>query len=710
MILNKNLISKVDNIETKEDLFKVMIELISNEKRTTNKEKLLEDILSRELEGSTAFEHGLMIPHSRSKFINEVTLAIVEFNDSDFDSLDAKKTNFAVGIFVPDSKADEHLNVLSKISTIFSSEDKLNNFKLASSEDKVKIINDSINAVFINESSDEDYDIVGITACAAGIAHTYMARDALYEAAHQMGYKIKIETRGAITENVLTEKEIQNAKCVVIAADLTISKTPFSGKKLYETGTRPAIKNAKQVIENAFAAEVDYGKGQKLGKLRIGNTDKSKGNILGKSVMSALSFMIPITIVGGILMAIPNAMAAGGNIEGGTWAFPNAFVEALWNFGHIGLIMMVPMLSMFLAFKLGGKPAMPAALIGGYFINDGALMSKFTLIDLPGELNGQVSAGFLGGLAVGIIVGYLVRGMRYIKWHPFIKPVSSLMVVPLVTSFLTFLIVVYVIGSPMTWIMAMLFMGLSKLDEFGGIWASLGVGMLFAALMAIDLGGPINKTTLTVATVIFTTTLANGDPNFVPQTAVQAAISVPPLGMWLSTMIFRKKFSQTEIAAGQAALPMGLVGVTEGALPFAFKTPLKAIAANMAGSVLAGALVSLFGISFYGGLGSPLGAYIGYMENSFFGLLWILSVASGAVLTAFVYGLLRNRVPEYEEAIKEAKAKKIAALEQQGIVGSKAIRSYKARQFRTNFKSRFVYMVNPKNWFEKPEDNGENEI
>ncbi|CAM9112660.1 PTS fructose transporter subunit IIABC [Mycoplasma todarodis] len=702
-IISEELIVSSKSINSKKDLFKLIANTMKKNKLTTDVEGLTKDLEERESLGSTAFENGLMIPHCRTKHINETKLVIVKFNDNNFDSIDSKETNFAVAILVPEIAEKEHLVILSKLSRVFSTKEKLEQFKKNTKKEKVAVVTSAINEEEVQDKKVDKYDFVAVTSCAAGIAHTYMARDGLVDGAKKLGLNAKVETRGATTENRLTAKEIEDAEFVIIAADVSISKKRFAGKKILVVDTNAAIRDGVDVIERAKDAEVSYGKAEKVGKLRIGGTDKKKQKLLGKAVMSALSFMIPIAIAGGILMAIPNAAAAGGNSSGGTWHFPNKFSNALWDFGHIGLILMVPILAMFLAYKIGGKAAMPAALIGGFFINDGQLMGKYTLISLPQGIGGSASAGFLGGLVVGIGVGYLVRMMQWIKWHRWIKPVSNLMIIPILTSFITFLIVTYVIGSPMTWVMAELYIGLSKVNS-AGLGVSILIGILFAALMAIDLGGPINKTTLTVATVIFMDTLAKGDPNFTPQTAVQAAIAVPPLGMWLSTIIFRRKFSQTEVAAGQAALPMGLVGITEGALPFAFKTPLKAIFANVMGSMVAGALVTLFQIKFYGGLGSPLGAYIGYSEHSFFGLAWIFSILCGVIVTGVIYGLIRKKVPAYEEEHKQNKIAKKAFYAEQGLTTKKAIFNYNVKNIGKKSAEGFKHCINPKNWFERPED------
>ena len=699
-LITKKLIIKNNNVLNKTDLFQLICDVLLKEKFIDDESKLLNDLVARENLGSTAFENGLVIPHCRTSAIKEPKLVVVGFNDNDFDSIDKNKSNFAVAIIVPDSAANEHLKILSKLSKLFSTKDKLELFKKMSVNEKVSQINGiklDDNKKVNTEIKKGNYDFVGVTSCAAGIAHTYMARDALLEAAQKLNLKAKIETRGSITENSLSKEEIDNAKFVVIAADVTISKKRFAGKRLYETDTNSAIRDGVSVIENAMKSKKLTGNRAN----KADNTPKKREKLLGKAVMSAISYMIPIVIVGALLMAIPSITIAGDNKPGTTPAFPNSFIAALYAFGGVGLKLMVPMFAMFLAFKIGGKPAIPAALIGGYFINDGALMGKFSIFDLPKDISSSASAGFLGGLAVGLIVGYMVRLMQWIKWHRWIKPVSNMMIVPIFSSLLTFMIIVYIIGTPMTWLMAQLFIGLKAIQS-GGIWASIGIGILFAVMIAVDLGGPINKTAWSVSMLIFAQTLMTGNPNFVPLTAVKAAISVPPIGMWLSTVIFRSKFSWVEKQAGAAALPMGLTGITEGALPFAFKTPLKAIFANICGAFVAGGLVSMFSIAYYAGIGSPLDAYIGFVKHDFYGLAWIFSILVGVVTTALIYGLLRNKVPEYEKLHKEHLKDKKAKYAKMGVHTKNDLFKHHYSKMLKNAKPKFLYCINPKHWFKNP--------
>lgn len=540
--------------------------------------------------------------------------------------------------------------------------------------------------------------IVAISSCAAGIAHTYMAKEKLIIGANELGYDIKVETRGAVTENVLSQKEIKEADMVIIAADVDIDKTQFISKKVWVVDTNAAIKDPVKVINDAFdKAKTFYGKGEKIGAMRFGTEKKTK---FSKYIMTAIGFMIPITIAGGLLIAIPNALAI--TPEGG-WQFPNKFWNALWQFGQFGLRLMGPILAMFLANAIAGKSAMAAGLLGGYFITDSSSMSKFLPIPLPSGISGDAAnAGFMGALIIGFVAGYIVEGLKWINWPKIIRGVVGLMIIPVISSFLVFIIVIYVIGGPITWIISQLYVSLNSLSKVAG-WANILVGMLFAALVCVDLGGPINKTTLVVAGAIFADTLLQGNPNFIPNTAVQSAISIPPLSMWLATLIFPHKFSTELKAAGNASFVMGLVGISEGALPFAFKSPLKTISSCIIGALFTGAISVIGNFNFYGGLGSPLGAWIGIIGNTGYGFYWFLTIFAGAIISALFYGLITKTDPAIAAEYKKNKIEKRNKYAELGMITNFEIFKYNLKKNGKFFLINLGNFVNPKNWIKRPE-------
>lgn len=540
--------------------------------------------------------------------------------------------------------------------------------------------------------------IVAISSCAAGIAHTYMAKEKLIYGAKELGHQIKIETRGAVTENVLTNQDIKEADIVIIAADVEIDKTQFISKKVWVVDTNTAIKDPIKVINDAFKeAKIFYGKGEKIGLMRFGTEKKTK---ISKYIMTAIGFMIPITIAGGLLIAIPNALAI---TPDGGWQFPNKFWNALWQFGQFGLRLMGPILAMFLANAIAGKSGMAAGLLGGYFITDSNAMSKFLPIPLPTGISGDAAnAGFLGALIIGLVAGYISEGLKWINWPKIIKGIVGLMIIPLISSFIVFIVVVYIIGGPITWIVSQLYVSLNSLSSVAG-WANILVGMLFSALVCVDLGGPINKTTLVVAGAIFADTLLQGKPNFIPNTAVQSAISIPPLSMWLATLIFPYKFSTELKAAGNASFVMGLVGISEGALPFAFKSPLKTISSCMLGALFTGAITVIGNFNFYGGLGSPLGAWIGIIGNTGFGFYWFLTIFAGALISALFYGLITKVDPSIIAEYKNNKLNLKNQYATMGMISNFQIFKYNLNKNSKLFFQNFKNFIKPKNWIKRPE-------
>ncbi len=475
--------------------------------------------------------------------------------------------------------------------------------------------------------------IVGVTACAAGIAHTYMAQGALEKAAKELGLEVKIETQGTIgTENELTSDEIESADIVIIAADISIDKSRFVGKRILEVDTNEALRDAKELIENSIERSMIYGeKGTKIGKnMEIGTTN----NKFVRYLMSGLTDMIPVTIAAGLLLAIANAFAFHpdpNNADLVVWGFQeNAsgeFFSKLFDLGKIGFTLMIPIFAAGVAKAIGDKPAVAPAFIAGYMIND------------PSFLGTETGAGFIGAILVGFGVGYLVKFLKSIPWPNLIKSVVPILIIPLISTFISFVVIYYFVGKPIA-------LGMNSLYDFINYItitytaAPILYGAILGGMMGVDMGGPINKTAMMVTSAIFVDTMAQFGPegvNAIPQAATGAAIAVAPLGAGLATILFKQYFTTDERALGSSAIVMGLVGVTEGAIPFAAANPIL-IVANTLSSALAGAIVAGLGIHFYGGIGSPLGAFIGYTTGPKFSwLLWIVAILFASFVNACLY-------------------------------------------------------------------------
>lgn len=485
--------------------------------------------------------------------------------------------------------------------------------------------------------------IVAITACAAGIAHTYMAAESLEQAGKKRGDKVRVETQGSIgVESALTEQEIKEADVVIIAADIDIDLIRFAGKRVLSVKSIEAIKDANSLIDRALNEAMLYGeKGSKVGNVTLGKTE----NPIIKHIMSGISYMVPMCIAAGLLLAIANVFAFQKDELGRivNWGFDNTttmgyFMQKLFDVGQIGFKLMIPLFAGFVAKSIADKPAIAPAMIGAYIANDATFLGT------------QTGGGFLSAILVAFIVGYMVKGLKMIHWPKILQPLLAIMIIPLIATLAITIIVLFLLGQPIAFLMDSLYNGLTSLNtQFAG--APFIIGAIIGAMIGFDFGGPVNKTALIFGTAVFTDTVAKygiTGANFVPGTACQAAISVAPLGIWLASILFKNKFSKTEKISASSAFGMGIVGVTEGAIPFAAANPLQMIVASVCGSSLAGGLVAITGCKFYGGIGSPLGTFIGYIEQPIPFITWILCVSAGILVTALILGFWRKPVSQEE--------------------------------------------------------------
>ncbi len=726
-LIDKNKIIINGNFQSKTDIFKKIAELAFHNKDAKDQKILEKSLIDRENQISTGLEKGFAIPHAISETVAEPAIYIItNKNDISWKTIDnTNKVKYIFCLLVPKGASDEHLKLLAALAVKMNDEkfcdlikkgditkiiDTINNIKLKKETPKSKLVKSKTETT----SEDEEF-IIGVTSCAAGVAHTYMAKDKLVSACEKNGWKYKFETRGTIgPENVLTKAEIKKATLVVIASDLALDMNQFKGKKIIEVSTNDAIRSAEKIIKKGLASKQKPDQNNTSGNSdddnMIFNLSSKNKNPVMKALMTAIGYMIPITITGGILMAIPDVIAASGK---GHWHFPNSFVAGWFQVGAIGLKLMLPIFAMYLAFAIAGRSAMPAGLIGTYLINDPTILKialPKAITDLLDNLNHgsfNVQAGFLGAIAVGFFAGYLVKGMKWVNFPKILKPVVPIMIIPVLSTFITYVFVIYVAALPLTYIMSEFFIMLRQSSNASQIVLPL-IGILFAAMIALDLGGPFNKTALLVGTAIYTSALIHSGPltmpyaDIVPQTATQAAISVPPLGAWMATLIFRKKFSVSERTTGKAAFGMGMVGISEGAIPFAITNPLRAVIANVVGASVAGLMVVLFGCRFVAGLGSPIGTFAGYIPGNVPYAGWIISVLSGALVTALIFGFSRPRVVEYEEAYIVEQNIKRAAYHEQGLTTKWSIFKFNSVKISKAVGYAGLSLINPKKWLRDP--------
>lgn len=453
--------------------------------------------------------------------------------------------------------------------------------------------------------------LVAITACPTGIAHTYMAAEALERAAKKKGIEMKVETRGSVgVENQLTDQEIQDAHAVIIATGATVSKERFEGKPILEVAVVEAIKNPEELIDKALNLEP---KEQDLSK-QVETIKKQRGEErtgIFKHLMTGVSYMLPLVVAGGLIIALSFIFGIDASQKESTLA------AALMQIGGgAAFALMVPILSGFIAYSIADRPGLTPGLIGGM-------------------LASQIGAGFLGGLISGLIAGYTADFLRKkIRLPKGLEGLVPILILPLLSSLIVGLLMIYVIGVPVKGIMTILTAWLQGLSGTN----ALLLGAILGAMMAFDMGGPVNKTAYTFAVGLL------GANVFEPQAAVMAAGMTPPLGLALATVLYKNKFTKSEIEAGKAAWVMGLAFITEGAIPFAAADPFRVIPSIVAGSSVAGALSMVFQSTLrapHGGIFVlPIPNAVGNLGG------YVISILAGTIVTAFMIGILKKKNQE----------------------------------------------------------------
>lgn len=449
--------------------------------------------------------------------------------------------------------------------------------------------------------------ILAVTACPTGIAHTYMAAEAIADAAKKKGYDVKVETRGSVgVENELTADEIKSADAIILACDTTVPMERFGGKKVLMVGVSDALKDANGLIEKALNAPV-YGSSANLADQVSAIKEQRAANRTGvyKHLMNGVSFMIPFVVAGGIIIALSW-------LVGGT-ELRNTLSDYLMKIGGAGAFsFLVPILAGYIAYSIADRPGLAVGMIGG-------------------SVAVQLNAGFLGGLVAGFLAGYVVLGIKkYIKLPKSLQGIMPVLIIPVLGSLIVGLLMFYVLGVPVAALNAGMTNFLTGLSGANAIILGLVVGLM----MAFDMGGPVNKAAYAFATG----TLAAGQGSAV-MAAVMAAGMTPPLGLALATILFKKKFTEFEKESGKAAWVLGASFITEGAIPFAAADPLRVIPSIMVGSAITGALSMLFNAT----LSVPHGGIFVFFAVTNIPM-YLVSIAVGTVVTAFMIGALKKNV------------------------------------------------------------------
>lgn len=450
---------------------------------------------------------------------------------------------------------------------------------------------------------------VAVTSCPTGIAHTYMAAEALQMAAKELGHEIKVETQGSVgAENVISEQDLKDAKAVIIAADTNVDKSRFVGLPIIEVSVKDAIKDAKGLINRAIEAKPKANLTEEVNRIKAQEKESRKG--LYKHLMTGVSFMIPFVVAGGILIALGFAF-------GGIYVYENvgSFGETIFTTGKAAFGLMVPVLAGYIAYSIGDRPGLVPGFVGG------ALADK-------------LGSGFIGALIAGLIAGYVVVLLKkYIKLPKTMEGLMPVLVLPVLSTLIIGLIMILVLGGPVKAINDAMAAWLNGLKGTSAVL----LGIVLGLMMALDMGGPVNK----AAYAFGTATIAAGQPSTI-MAAVMAAGMVPPLGLALATILAKDKFTLQEREAGKAAWALGLSFITEGAIPFAAADPFRVIPSIMIGSAVTGAISMILGVT----LAVPHGGvWVLLIPNVVKGLLsYIIALIAGTVVSALLLIALKKPI------------------------------------------------------------------
>lgn len=612
------------------------IDLMAKSGKIADVEKYRKGVFAREEEGTTGIGMGIAIPHCKSDAVTKAGLAAMVVKDGvDFESLDGTPAKIIFLIAAPNTEENVHLQVLSKLSVMLMDEQFTNSLINAGSVDEfLNIIDSAEKAKDEKEAAKEakepvevkkdDVFIVAVTACPTGIAHTYMAAEAIEKKAKELGYQVKVETRGSAgAKNVLTDDEIAKATGVIVACDTNVPTDRFDGKKVIECQVSDGINKTEELVKRIAAGDAPVFKA--LGKKEASHSSiggkESIGHQIYKHLMNGVSHMLPFVVGGGILIAIAflidgfsvdlNSLPADQRANFGTITQGAALFKGI---GGTAFGFMLPILAGFIAMSIADRPGLAVGFVGGSIAANG-------------------TSGFLGALVAGFVAGYIVNLLKKIfsKLPESLDGVKPVLLYPLLGIFLIGVIMQFVVEPPIGALNTAINNGLNGLNGASAVV----LGVLLGGMMAIDMGGPVNK----AAYVFGTASIAAGNYNIMA--AVMIGGMVPPLAIALATIFFKNKFTAEERKAGPTNFIMGLSFITEGAIPFAASDPLHVLPACAVGSAVAGGLSMAFGCT----LMAPHGGIfvVPTIGNP---LMYLVALVIGAFIACGLLGLLKKKVSE----------------------------------------------------------------
>lgn len=636
-LLDKRSISLNGTPGSKKEALDQMVDLMAKSGKLRDKEAYRKQVYAREEESTTGIGEGIAIPHGKCDAVTKPGLsAMVVKNGVDFDALDGEPVSLIFLIAAPNTKENIHLDVLSKLSVLLMDEEFTKKLRNAKSVDEFITIIDKADeeAAGIDERLTEGttakgtFKLLAVTSCPTGIAHTYMAAEALEKAARAKGCSFKVETRGSGgAKNVLTGREIEEADCIIVAADSRVPMERFDGKKVIECQVSDGISKAEDLVERAMSGNASVYKAagaaaRESGSTKQGADGKKKGGIghqIYTQLMNGVSHMLPFVVGGGILIAIAflidglnvdiNQLSAEERANFGTITSAAALFK---NIGDTAFKFMLPVLAGFIAMAIGDRPALALGFVGGMMASNG-------------------KSGFLGAIVAGFAAGYLIILLRKIcdKLPEAIEKIAPVLIYPVVGILVMGLGMEYVVEPIMGAINTALNNGLTGM----GSSSKIILGLVVGGMMAIDMGGPFNK----AAYVFGTASIASG--NYDIMAAVMIGGMTPPCAIALATLLFKNKFTKEEREAGPMNFIMGLAFITEGAIPYAASDPLRVIPACIIGSGLAGALSMAFSCT----LMAPHGGIfvfpvVGHAP------MYLVALVAGTIVSAVLLGLFKKPV------------------------------------------------------------------
>ena len=647
-VLNKNVMLFDLQATDKEGVINEMVQSLVDNGVVTDFETFKTGIMNREAQTSTGLGEGIAMPHSKNEAVKEATVLFAKSNKGvDYASLDGQPTDLFFMIAAPEGANDTHLAALAELSKYLMKPGFADKLRQANTPDQVIAVFDAEEqeaaadeakkAEAVKEAASSDKPlIVAVTACTTGIAHTYMAEEALIKKGEEMGVTVRVETNGASgVGNRLTAEEIAKAEGVIIAADKAVETARFNGKKLISKPVAAGIRQTEELIQTILDGKADVFHAENAAEASASQEKLSLGGAFYKHLMSGVSQMLPFVIGGGILIALAFLIDQILGVPQDQLSQLGSYHELAAQFKTIGgaaFGFMLPVLAGYIGFSIAEKPGFVAGFVAGSIASSGSAFGNIAFGAAKGELPAAVSSGFLGALVGGFLAGGVILVLRKaLAGLPrSLDGIRSILLLPLLgvglTGFLMFLI-----NIPM----AAINTGLNNfLSSLSGSSAVL-LGLLVGGMMAVDMGGPVNKAAYVFATGTLAESVASGGS--IVMAAVMAAGMVPPLAVFVATVLFKDKFTQEERDSGLTNIVMGLSFITEGAIPFGAADPARAIPSFIAGSALTGALVGLAGLK----LMAPHGGIfvIALTSNP---LLYILFVLIGAVVSGILFGLLRK--------------------------------------------------------------------